>query len=230
MLRPGRLLLLAALAVLLIGSSAHASAPAPQGAAASAVKKGKRKCPKGTVLKTVTVKRNGEKVKVKRCRKVKARKAQPQPAPVPTPAPAPAPAPGPQGLFEAPGRQLSGEEARPFLERYLPNSTFTDCPAGWPNCAVEERYSHFSDGSFYYCRLTPTSGSDIRSSQSYQVQNATVDADGSWSFNESVSGGGFYEWRVAANGQVVGAYSFEGGAPEQLGPFQYVSGGRDCSF
>lgn len=210
--------------MLLIGSSALASAPAPQGAAASAVKKAKKKCPKGKVLKTVVVKRNGRKVKVRRCRKV--RKAAPPPAPVPTPAPAP----GPQGLFEAPGRQLSGEEARPFLERYLANSTFTDCPAGWPNCAVEERYSHFSDGSFYYCRLTPTSGSDIRSSQTYQVQNAVVEADGSWSFNESVSGGGFYEWRVAANGQVVGAYSFEGGAPQQLGPFQYVSGGRDCSY
>lgn len=203
---------------MLVGSSAVAAAPTPGDAGASAAKKGKRKCPKGKVLKTVTVKRNGKKVKVKRCRK--ARKAQPRPIPPPGPGPGPAP------LFDPPGRQLSGEEARPFLERYLANSTFTDCPAGWPNCAVEERYSHFSDGSFYYCRLTPTSGSDIRSSQTYAVRNAVVEADGSWSFNEDVSGGGFYEWRVSTSGQVTGAYQFEGGAVEQLGPFQYVSGGR----
>jgi hypothetical protein len=215
-LRPSRLLPLAVLAALLVSSGAVAGAQSPDAASFSAAKKGKRKCPKGKVLKTVTVKRNGKKVKVKRCRK--ARKAGPRPAP------------GPQGLFEPPGRKLEGNEALPFLQRYLANSTFTDCPAGWPNCAVEERYSHFSDGSFYYCRLTPTSGSDIRSSQSYQVQNAVVEADGSWTFNEAVSGGGFYEWRVASGGQVVGAYSFEGGPVEQLGPFQYVSGGRDCSY
>jgi hypothetical protein len=208
---------------LLGGQAAAAVADAGPTGAASAVEKGKgkkAKCPKGKVPKTVTVKRNGKRVKVKRCRK--ARKA--------TPRPGTSPAPGAQALFEPPGRRLEGNDALPFLQRYLADSTFTDCPAGWPNCAVEERYSHFGDGSFYYCRLTPTSGSDIRSSQSYRVQNAVVEADGSWAFNEAVSGGGFYEWRVATSGQVVGAYSFEGGAPEQLGPFQYVSGGRDCSY
>jgi hypothetical protein len=226
--RPARLLALVALVALLVAPSAIAAAPTPLSADASAAKKAKRKCPKGTVAKTVTVRRNGKKVKVRRCRKV--RKATPRPAPAPAPTPTPVPPPAPPALFEPPGRQLTGNDALSFLQRYLANSTFTDCPAGWPNCAVEERYSHFSDGSFYYCRLTPTSGSDIRSSQSYTVQNAVVEADGSWTFNEAVSGGGFYEWRVGTNGTVVGSYSFEGGAPEQLGPFQYVSGGRDCSY
>ncbi|HEU5142433.1 MAG TPA: hypothetical protein VFU04_04665 [Solirubrobacterales bacterium] len=220
MLRLRRVLPILCVLALLGGSAPPAPGNDGSPASASAAKKGKRKCPKGKVLKTVTIKRNGKKVRVKRCRK--ARKAAPKPGP--------APSPGAQSLFEPPGRKLEGNDALPFLQRYLANSTFTDCPAGWPNCAVEERYSHFGDGSFYYCRLTPTSGSDIRSSQSYQVQNAVVEADGSWTFNEAVSGGGFYEWRVATNGQVVGAYSFEGGAPEQLGPLQYVSGGRDCSY
>ncbi len=229
MLRPSRLVAILCCLAVLGGSTALATADAGAPAGASAAKKGKRKCPRGYKLKTVTVKRDGRKVKVKRCRKV--RKPKPQPAPgTTTPAPVAAPAPGPAALFEPPGRRLEGNDASPFLQRYLANSTFTDCPAGWPNCAVEERYSHFGDGSFYYCRLTPTSGSDIRSSQTYEVQNAVVEADGSWAFNESVSGGGFYEWRVATNGVVTGAYQFGGGAPEQLGPFQYVSGGRDCSY
>jgi hypothetical protein len=136
-------------------------------------------------------------------------------------------------LFEPPGRRLEGEEAKPFLQKYLANSTFTDCPAGWPNCAVEERYSHAADGSFYYCRLTPTPGSDIRFGSEYEVKNAVVEADGSWAFNELVPSGGnpsLYEWRVTANGTVTGAYQFNGGAIEQLGPFQYVPGAKDCSY
>jgi hypothetical protein len=222
MSRPHRLLPLACVLALLTGSTASAGADAPGPVSASAAKKGKKRCPKGYELKTVTIKRDGKKVKVKRCRK--ARK------PKPAPGSGAAPAPGQAPLFEPPGRRLEGNDALPFLQRYLASSTFTDCAAGWPNCAVEERYSHSGDGSFYYCRLTPTSGSDIRSSQEYQVRNAVVEADGSWTFNEDVSGGGFYEWGVATNGQVVGAYRFNGGTPEQLGPFQYVTGTRDCSY
>lgn len=221
MSRRHRLVPVACALALLTGSTATAGADPFAQASPSAVK-GKKKCPRGYKLKTVTIKRHGKKVKVKRCRKVRKQN--------PAPGPGAAPAPGQAPLFEPPGRRLEGNDALPFLQRYLANSTFTDCPTGWPNCAVEERYSHFGDGSFYYCRLTPTSGSDIRSSQEYQVRNAVVEADGSWTFNEDVSGGGFYEWRVATSGQVVGAYQFNGGAPEQLGPFEYVSGGRDCSY
>ena len=186
---------------------------------ASASRKGK-KCKKG--YKLVTVTRRGKKVKV--CKKVKGK----------APGPAPVPAPTPSSLFEAPGRKLEGNDAKPFLEKYLFNSTFTDCPAGWPNCSVEQRYSHTSGGYFYYCRLTSVSGADIiNGAKAYQVKNAVVEPDGSWTFNEDVENSGgsaFYEWHVATNGVVNGAYQFNGGAPEQLGPLQYLHVAKDCSY
>jgi hypothetical protein len=213
-----RLLLAACTLALLtasVGPAAAAAAPSAEGSAAASGKKGKR-CKKGYKPKTVTKK--GKKVRV--CRKV--RKA----------APGSGAAPG--AIFEAPGQKLEGDAAKPFLQRYLLNSTFTDCPAGWPNCAVEERYSHAADSSFYYCRLTSSSGSDIRSVGEYGVKNARVEPDGSWLFNEVVYAYGNYseyEWHVSANGVVTGAYRFQpGSAVEQLGPLQYVGGARDCSY
>jgi hypothetical protein len=136
------------------------------------------------------------------------------------------------GPLRSTGQRLEGEATKPFLQKYLANSTFTDCPAGWPNCAVEQRYSHTSSGSFYYCRLTSVSGADIiNGARGYQVKNAVVNADGSWLFNEDVEGGGFYEWSVSTTGVVTGAYSFNGGAFEQLGPFAYLGGiAKDCSY
>lgn len=206
---------LAVLAASLLLSGVVASGSTKSSAASPATASAKKKCKRGYKLKTVTIKRHGKKVKVKRCRKVKGGSG-----------------PGPAPLFEPPGRRLVGNEAVPFLQRYLANSRFTDCPAGWPNCGVVEvHYSHFSDGSFYYCRLGPTPGSDIRFSSEYQVQNAVVEADGSWTFNEMVDNYGnpsFYEWHVAADGTVTGVYQFNG--VEQLGPFEYVSGARDCSY
>lgn len=211
--RVGPLALVLAVLVALVAST---GAPASTTSAALAAKQRKaKKCRKGYVLKTV--RKHGK--KVKRCRK-KAQKAEPGPAP------------GSQPLFEAPGRRLEGQEAVPFLQRYLFNSTFTDCPAGFPYCSVEERYSHTSGGDFYYCRLTPTSGSDIiNGARAYQVQNVVVEADGSWTFNEIVDNYGnpsFYEWHVSTSGVVTGIYRYNG--EEQLGPFQYVSGARDCSY
>lgn len=208
-----------ALSLLAVTIAATAtSASSSTGASATASKK-KKKCPKGYKLKTVQ--KNGK--KVKRCRKVKGGSKETG---------------GGGGrstsLFEAPGRRLTGNEAVPFLEKYLFNSTFTDCPAGWPNCSVEQRYSHTSGGSFYYCRLTSVSGADIiNGAKAYQVQNVVVEADGSWTFNEQVENSGgssFYEWHVATNGAVNGAYQFNGGAFEQIGGLQYVSGARDCSY
>jgi hypothetical protein len=220
MSRLNRLLPLACALAFLAGSTALAGAAAHGPVSASAAKKGKRKCPRGYKVKTVTVKRHGKKVKVKRCRKVRGAGSGTTGG-------------GSAPLFAPPGQRLEGQNAVPFLQRYLADSTFTDCPAGWPNCAVEERYSHSGNGSFYYCRLTPTSGSDIRFGSEYEVKNAVVEADGSWTFNELVANGGntsLYEWQVDTNGRVIGAYQFNGGAPEQLGPFQYVSGTRDCSY
>jgi hypothetical protein len=196
------------------------SASANDGATAS--KKGKakgKKCKKGYVPKAIS--KHGKKVRVCRKRPGKGKGGNPAPG-------------SGGGLFEAPGRTLEGEEAKPFLQKYLANSTFTDCPAGWPNCAVEQRYSHASDGTFYYCRLTSTSGSDINSVGEYGVDNAKVEADGSWTFHEQVQAYGNtseYEWHVAANGTVTGAYRFQPGSPiEQIGPLQYVSGARSCSY
>ncbi|MEX2106728.1 MAG: hypothetical protein WD810_07495 [Solirubrobacterales bacterium] len=216
---PRRLIIVACALALITSSTAVAGASAASsgGDGATSSTKKKKKCPKGYKLKTVT--RHGK--KVKKCRKVKGKGGG-------TGAPG-----GQTGLFEAPGRKLEGNEAIPFLQRYLANSTFTDCPAGWPNCAVEQRYSHTSGGSFYYCRLTSVSGADIiNGARSYQVQNAVVEADGSWTFNELVESGGraFYEWHVATNGVVNGAYQFESNAIEQIGPLQYVPGARDCSY
>jgi hypothetical protein len=218
-----RLLLVACALTLVAAPVALADSGAPS---ASASKKGK-KCKHGYKLKTVT--KHGKKVKV--CGKAKA-KGKPKPA-APSPAPAPPAPSGPTGLFEAPGKKLEGGDALPFLQKYLANSTFTDCPARWPNCAVEYRYSH-TPTSFYYCRLTSVSGADIiNGARGYQVQNAVVEADGSWTFNEQVENEGgpsFYEWHVSASGVVTGAYQFAGNPVEQIGPLQYVGGARDCSY
>jgi hypothetical protein len=129
---------------------------------------------------------------------------------------------GAQPLFEPPGRQLEGQEAAPFLQRYFVNSRFTDCPPGWPACSVEERYNHCPDGSWEYHRLTPTSGSDINSYGTYQVTGARVNADGSWIVEYNETGYGqthFYHWEVGTNGRVIGSYDNDTAHP--LGPLQW---------
>lgn len=181
-------------------------------------KKGK-KCRKGFVSKTVV--KHGKKVKV--CRK----KVVPPPPPPPPP----------KGLFEAPGMVLEGEAAKPFLQKYLANSTFTDCPSGWGvnGCSVEQRYSHAADGTFHYCRLTSSSGSDIRVTDEYGVEAAKVEPDGSWTFREVVNNSGNYskyEWSVSTTGVVNGAYQFTPSSQiEHLGPYVYIGGvAKDCSY
>ncbi len=225
-----RRLLIAACALALLGAPATAAAADSPGATASG--KGK-KCKKGYKLKTVT--KHGKKVKV--CGKAKGKgnpKAVPQPG-NDTP-PAPAPTPGPTGIFAAPGTKLEGEAAKPFLQKYLLNSTFTDCVAGWPSCGgFENRYSHAADNTFYKCLLRPTSGSDVKSVGEYGVDNARVEPDGSWIFHEVVYWYGNYaafEWSVSTTGVVNGAYqSNPGEAAEKIGPLQYVGGvAKDCSY
>lgn len=210
-----------AAAVALIVVAAVGIAPADASGGASGAQASKKKCPKGKKLVTVT--RNGHKV-----RKCKPKKKKP--APVCRSASASCVLPP---LFDPPGKKLVGNEAKPFLEKYLVNSTFTDCPAGWPNCQVEHRYSHTSSG-FYYCRLTSVSGADIiNGAKNYQVQNAVVEPDGSWTFNEQVENSGgtsFYEWHVATSGAVNGAYQFNGGPIEAIGGLQYIHTPKDCSY
>lgn|GEM_PF-3516502 len=217
-----RALPFACVLALLVPVTAASAFPAGPGATAAKKGKAKKKCPKGYTLKTVS--KHGKKVKV--CRKIKA-----------TPAPTPTPAPVAHGLFEAPGHTLEGEATKPFLTKYLLNSTFTSCPTGWPSCGgFEDRFSHSADNTFYKCLLRPTSGSDVKSVGEYGVDNARVEADGSWIFHEIVSWYGYYssfEWHVAQNGVVEGAYQSHAGSgtPEKIGPLQYVGGiAKDCSY
>lgn len=196
-------------------------------------KKGGKKpsCKKGYVAKKVT-KKSGKKVwkcvkkPVKACRTASASCVLPPPEP-----------PKVTGIFEAPGQKLEGEAAKPFLTKYLLNSTFTDCPTGWPSCGgFEDRYSHSADNTFYKCLLRPTSGSDVKSVGEYGVDNARIEADGSWIFHEIISWYGYYasyEWHVATNGVVEGAYQSTAGSgtPEKIGPLQYVGGvAKNCSY
>jgi hypothetical protein len=216
-------------AAALVAVPGATASPDRPGAVASKKKGGKKpSCKKGYVAKKVK-KKNGK--RVWKCVK----KA---PAPVPCRAASASCAiPGPTGLFEAPGKQLNGEETKPFLQKYLLNSTFTDCVTGWPSCGgFEDRYSHSADNTFYKCLLKPTSGSDVKSVGEYGVDNARVEADGSWTFHEIISWYGYYsayEWRVSTTGVVEGAYQSTAGSgtPEKIGPLQYVGGvAKDCSY
>jgi hypothetical protein len=135
--------------------------------------------------------------------------------------------PSSKPLFDPPGRELSGQEATPFLAKYFIDSRFTDCPAGWPNCSVEERYVHCPDGTFRYRRLTPTSGADINTVGTYQPSGALVHADGSWivEYHTATYGNDhFYHWEVSTNGTVVGTYDNS----QRLGPLKWQQPAGDC--
>ena len=135
----------------------------------------------------------------------------------------------PQPLFAKPSSELTGQAAFDHFSRYFLNSRFTDCPAGWPNCAVEERYDQCSNYSWAYHRYTPTSGSDINSYGGYTVTGAAAHPDSSWQVEYVVSAYGsesFYSWDIAADGTVVGRYWAPGNAPpnppsQQLGPLRW---------
>jgi hypothetical protein len=213
-----------------------AAAVAGQPDAVASKKKGAKKpnCKKGYVAKKVT-KKNGKKVwkcvkkPVKACRAATA-------SCTPPPPPACGPTTTPRCLFPDPGKTLEEAEAREYLKPYLPNSTFTDCVTGWPSCGgFENRYSHSSTSTFYQCWLRPTSGSDVKSVGEYEVRKAKVNPDGSWLIQEIVAWYGHYnlfEWQVTDAGVVTGAnQSDSGGAPEQIGPLQYVPNvAKDCSY
>ena len=133
----------------------------------------------GYKLKTVT--KHGKKVKV--CGKAKGKangkgaaeagRAQRRRRPAP-----PAP-PAPADLFEAPGRQLNGEAAKPFPQKYLANSTFTDCATGWPPAAASRTATATAPTApSTSAGCAPTSGSDVKSVGEYSVTNARVEPDG----------------------------------------------------
>jgi len=242
-----KLLPVAVLVIVLLPGSLAEARPSSNDATATAKKqaakpKAKRKsCKKGYALKTVKVKRKGKTARVKRCRKkkpAKRRAATPQ-APS-APAPIPPPAPGtPRPLFDPPGKTLEGEAARSYIERYLHDSRFTDCPAGWPSCESEQRYSfsladpaQLYDFDLYRCQLSssPDAVAD-RLHLGFFYETGIVRPDGSWSFNGTVAIGArpsFYDWTVATSGTVTGLYKAMGSPPEPIAPLQYVSGARDC--
>jgi hypothetical protein len=208
-------------------------------ARAKAKAKAKRRatCRKGYVRKSVKVKRKGKMVRVTRCRKRKPKNVakpppatpQPQqPAPVP-----PAPPPGaPQPLFDPPGVQLTGAAARPFFEKYLHGSRFTDCPGSWPACASEQRFSHFANGRFFACQFPMAAGGSIPPQLEYALQVTVVNADGSWSFDAEVagsSGHSLYHWEVSTDGTATGWRHAPGAGLTNLGPLRYVAGASNCT-
>jgi len=208
-----------------------AIAAGDQPGAVASKKKGAKKpnCKQGYVAKKV-MKKNGKKVwkcvkkRVKVCRAATASCTLPPEEPK-------------KGLFEAPGQKLEGEAAKPFLQKYLLNSTFTDCVTGWPSCGgFEDRYSHSADNTFYKCLLKISSGSDVKSVGEYGVVNARIEPDGSWIFQEVIGWYGYqsaYEWHISTTGVVEGAYQSTAGSgtPEKIGPLQYVGGvAKDCSY
>jgi hypothetical protein len=231
-LTPRPLALLAAIAALI---ATVALLPVALASGMPLATSSKAKCPKGKKL--VVVKKNGKVVRkngkpLKRCVKRKPSKPKCRTASASGCA-----IPAPAGLFEAPGKVLEGEAAKPFLQKYLANSTFTDCPRGWGvgGCSVEQRYSHAADATFHYCRLTSTSGADIVVTDEYGVEAAKVEPDGSWTFREVVYNSGnysHYEWNVSTSGVVTGAYQFTPSSQiERLGPLQYLGGvAKDCSY
>lgn len=232
------LLLVAALAL-----AGPAGAPA-SGASQSAAAAKAKKCKKGFVRKKGRcVCPKGKKRKGSRCVTVKRKKQQaatPTPgAPTPGTPTAPGPTDGPP--FAPPGKDLTGSPAANAILPFLANSSFTDCAAGWPTCAVEERYGHFADGTMFYCRLTSSSGSDIiNQGRAFQIIGADQKADGSWAVTLQVASyddqAVYYTWTVTATGVATGLYWGPGSSPQSgpptqsIGPLQWVRGARNCSY
>lgn len=153
--------------------------------------------------------------------------------------PAPPSGGGAAPLFTAPGVDSTGTAAWDAVKGYFSNSTLTDCPAGWPNCSVEERYGIFENGTQWYCRLTPTAQSDIRSvSNIVKVIGAEQKADGSWGVSYQVNSYDNlhqYTVRVAANGAAVVQWwgsgaDFSGPPNEVKSGLVWMRGAKDCSY
>lgn len=158
----------------------------------------------------------------------------------PTPTtPTPTGPTAPTSLFGTPAAALVGQPAAEAVVPFLLDARFTDCVAGWPNCAVEHRYSQFASGDHYYCRLTSTSGADINSyANNLTVTGANQATDGSWAVSYAVLSYGNvvnYRWDVtplgAATGQYWGPSVPTSGPPSDvLTGYQWVRGAKDCSY
>lgn len=153
--------------------------------------------------------------------------------------PAPAGPSAPASLFGTPAAKLTGQDAAAALQPYLVDSRFTDCVAGWPNCAVEHRYGIFASGDHYYCRLTSTSGSDINAyASNLTITGAEQETSGAWALSYAVLSYGDIvncRWDVTPAGAATGQYwgpgvSTAGPASEVITGMQWVRGARDCSY
>ena len=143
-------------------------------------------------------------------------------------------------IFHPNRHNLSGLAAAKVLLPFLKNSTFTDCRARFPRCAVEHRYGHFSSGVMYYCRLTPTVGGDIiNGARAFQIIGANVRTSGAWAVTLRVLSYGdqlvYYTWSVSNTGIARGLYWGPGLTPgtsagEGLGGLRWVRGARNCSY
>lgn len=205
------------------GEQAVAAAKAKKKAKAKkrTAKAKRKRCRKGYVLRTVKVKRKGRTVRVKRCRKRPARKRRAVP---PT---APAPTPG------GPSAPLGDDAARKLLEEKLADTRFTNCPEGLNlvTCFQETRYSHFADGRFAYCRLTPgPERTNDTVYSTFQIRSARLETDGSLSFDAVVPDHGTYRWRVGTDGQVTGSVQLAGeDKATTLFALKQLPGARDCT-
>lgn len=197
-------------------------------------KRGRCACPKGKV-------RHGSKCRAKKKATAKPKTGTPTTPGTPTPGTPTTPGPVDGPPFSPPGHDITGTEAANAILPFLANSTFTDCPTGFPTCPYEERYGHFANATMFYCRLTPTSGSDIiNSAHAFQIIGADQKADGSWaatlkvvSYNDELT---YYTWTVTAAGAASGLYWGPGANPQtdapsqRIGPLQWVRGARNCSY
>lgn len=143
-------------------------------------------------------------------------------------------------LFPAPGVDREGSEAWEAVKGYFADSTMTDCPAGWPNCAVEYRFSVANDSTHWFCRLTNSAGSDIRSvGRVLSILGAAQKADGSWGVSFQLDSYGnttTYTHFVNANGIGYVQYWGPGIDPnvnppsEEYPNLTWIRGAKDCSY
>ena len=145
-------------------------------------------------------------------------------------------------IFQAPrGRARTGASAWKVVGPWFMNSTFTDCVAKWPHCRYENRYGHTRSGLFYYCRLTPSSGSDIiNAGFAFTVIGITLNKNGSWGLTlkaDDYSGEiQYYTWYVSNRGAAHGLHWAPGTSPytdpatDSTGALRWVRGARTCAY
>jgi hypothetical protein len=119
----------------------------------------------------------------------------------------------PKSTFAPPGRRVTGEEAFRRIGRHFVNSSFTNCPEGWPACSSERRFNHCAGGGIdgdWRQRVLPA---DVTRSQDgrYHVVDAYQNPDGSWgiSYQVTLSSGatGYYSWVVRTDETAIGVYA-----------------------